>query len=101
MKILLLSTFNFLDTRMIGCHTNMIGFTDCDLCKFPFIFNGKTHYNCTTDIGSWTRFGQGLFGRAFSNFGGRRSWCSTRTFANGKHMTGYYGYCKNSNITIG
>ena len=43
-------------------------------CDFPFIYNGKVHYNCSylDDVNAW---------------------CSTRTFLNHSHILNNYGYC--------
>ena len=44
-------------------------------CRFPFIYQGVVHYACTKAGG-------------FS-----RPWCSTRTDAWGKHITGHFADC--------
>merc|ERR1712168_763535 len=44
-------------------------------CKFPFIFQGKVHYACTNAGGFST------------------AWCSTKTDAYGKHVTGNFADC--------
>ena len=59
---------------MVGCHTGLFGNEYCENCQFPFTYGGETFYNCT-------RTGYHL------------SWCSTKTFSNNVHMTGFWGAC--------
>ena len=63
-----------LDSPMVGCRTSLFGNEYCESCQFPFTYNGETFYNCT-------RTGYHL------------SWCSTKTFSNFEHMTGFWGAC--------
>jgi len=49
----------------------------CEKCQFPFTYKGTTYHKCTNkDEGGF--------------------WCSTKTFANGDHVTGFWGYCQDN-----
>ena len=56
----------------------------CEKCQFPFIYKGVKYENCTSvDQDQYSGYSTGY-----------RYWCSTKTFANGNHVTGYWGYCQ-------
>ena len=55
-------------------------------CVFPFIFAGVSHDVCD----DWTWGGQPP----------GTTWCSTKVDANGVHVTGNYGFCPSTCITL-
>ena len=58
------------------CRTSSSGHKSCEMCQFPFKYKGITYNNCT-------------------NVDQDGYWCSTRTYPNGKHKTGFWGLCQN------
>ncbi|XP_059099413.1 CLIP domain-containing serine protease B10-like [Tigriopus californicus] len=65
----------FIQTGAADCRT-FAGFRPNRACVFPFILEGRVYNSCTPDYDP-----NGV------------EWCSTKVDAQGKHITGEWGYC--------
>jgi len=80
-SLLLITCWVGRPTSISGSCITISGNDPGSACVFPFKFRGDTITNCTTIDGD------------------TRPWCSTQTDADGKHVSGSWGYCPDDNCS--